>query len=635
MDKSYHDLFFGESQEYIKEINKALVILEKDPGNLESINSIFRLMHTLKGMAATMGYKTIADFAHRLEDVFDTFRLSKARLASENMDIIFESIDAFTNLLDQVRDGKSITIDVSSYLEKLNVLIPQKASKEKVKHPKSPEIKLEYEFLKKFTEHGEHIIRIEVFLSEECPMKGVRSLLIVSRAKNFGIVIGTFPPEDALKEEDFEDSFSILFATGQNDQFIQQEMLKLLEVKRVVIHPIDPTSVEKKSFASAYIKKIQSMRIPVERLDKIMNIMGELSITKSRLVQTVQSKDYNNLEETVFLVERLVSSLQDEALKMRLLPISFILDNFPRIVRDLARKEGKTVDLEIIGSEIELDRVVLDEIGDSLVHLIRNSIDHGIETPEERGAAGKNPRGKILIKVSREKGHIIIEVSDDGKGVDFKEVMQKAIERKLLTREEAACIDSSQMVNILAMPGFSTKQIVTDVSGRGVGLDAVKNKVDALGGRIDLFSEKGKGSTFVLFLPLTLAIIKAMLVKMGEQTFAIPLMSIRETVKIKGAEVKLIKDLEVVRLREEIIPILRLDREFNICSQKDSDGEISLVIVEGRARAIGLVVDMVLGEQDIVVKPLGSLVKRIKGIAGATILGDGRVALILDIVNIR
>jgi len=300
----------------------------------------------------------------------------------------------------------------------------------------------------------------------------------------------------------------------------------------------------------------------------------------------------------------------------------------------LAKKEGKEVDLEIAGSDIELDRAILDEIGDPLVHLIRNAIDHGIEPPSERIEKGKSPRGKISIKVWREKGHVIIEISDDGRGIDFKKVIEKAVEKGLITQEEALKIEPSQILEILTMPGFSTKEKVTDVSGRGVGLDVVKAKLDALGGRIDLETQPGKGSKFQLTLPLTLAIIKAMLVGVGKEVYAIPLMNIKEVIKIPKDNVKLIGANKVITLREEVIPLVNLNEEFGIGFSTERK-ELSVVIVESRIKRIGLVVDEIIGEQDIVVKPLGAYIKKIKGIAGATILGDGRVALILDVINIK
>jgi len=301
----------------------------------------------------------------------------------------------------------------------------------------------------------------------------------------------------------------------------------------------------------------------------------------------------------------------------------------------LSRSEGKEIDLKIIGSEIELDRVILDDIGDPLIHIIRNSVDHGIELPDERIKSGKPRHGKISIKVSREKGHIILEIADDGKGIDFDKVVKRALSKNLIKLEETINIDSAKIFDILAAPGFSTKEEVTELSGRGVGLDVVKNTIESLGGRVELESELGKGTKFVLTLPLTLAIIKAMLVSVGEQIYAIPLMNIRETVKINKNDIKLVKDLEVIRIRDEVIPVIRLSKELNIKSFKDASAAISVVIVEGRIKNIGFVVDNVLSEQDIVVKPLSSFIKKVKGITGATILGDGGVALILDVASIR
>jgi two-component system chemotaxis sensor kinase CheA len=467
-------------------------------------------------------------------------------------------------------------------------------------------------------------------------MKGARAMVVLNRLKGLGKIVKVIPSEDKLKREKFENSFEIFISTDSGKKPIEKELSKILEIEKYEVLPISADYLrkkkEKREKTTSYLRKIQSMRIPVERLDKIMNLMGELSIAKSRLLQIVQTKEYQALEEASYLIERLVSALQDEALKMRLLPISYLLDNFPRIVRDLARKEDKEVDLEIEGSRIELDRVVLDEIGDPLVHLIRNAIDHGIENPQERVRLGKSPQGKISIKVSREKGHIIIEISDDGRGIDFKEIVKRAKERGLISQEEPSLLEPRQILDILTTPGFSTSEKITDVSGRGVGLDVVRNRLDALGGRLDLETTPGKGTKFILTLPLTLAIIKAMLVALADQIYAIPLMNIRETAKVNRSSIQLIKDVEVIRLRDEIIPLIRLHKEFGISSE---DKEfLSIVIVEGRAKSIGLVVDKVIGEQDIVVKPLGSFVKKVKGIAGATILGDGRVALILDVVNI-
>jgi two-component system chemotaxis sensor kinase CheA len=381
------------------------------------------------------------------------------------------------------------------------------------------------------------------------------------------------------------------------------------------------------------------MRIPVERLDKIMNLMGELAIARIRLLQIVQSYKMEALEEVSFSLDRLISALQDEVMQTRLLPVAYILDAFPRVVRDIARKASKEVDLQITGGEIELDRVVLDEMSDPLLHLVRNSLDHGLETVEERKAKGKNPKGRLFINVSRQKGQIYIEVGDDGKGVDFNKVRATALNKGLLTEEIAAGFDEKRILDLLTLPGFSTKDKITDISGRGVGLDVVKSRIEYLGGRVDFETQVDVGSKFILTLPLTLAIIKAMLVQVHNEIFAIPLISIRETIKINPNDIKFVQNYEVVKVRDEIIPIIRLDKELGIESSAEdvetADSRISLVIVEYGKKALALTVSCVIGEQDIAVKPLGAMIKRTKGIQGATILGDGRVALILDIMSLK
>jgi len=643
MDKSYRELFFGESQEYLKEINSALVNLEKNPADIEAITLIFRLTHTLKGMAATMGFTDVAEFAHRLEDFFDTVRSGKAYLSPQTMDIVFDSIDAFATLIGDLKEERTSSVDVGFYLRRIAGIIPVTAETHPVAAPFSfGEEPPQQELMKKISGREKDLFRLTVGLVKDCPLKNARVFLILNALKARAEVFKLVPQDAASREDSFEQTFEVFaLATLTERERIVAEISRMMEVEKVTAGQADVAALENSAksaqarSAVGLIKKISSIRVPTERLDKIMNIMGELSIAKSRFVQTIQSKEYDTLEETSYILERLVSSLQDEALKLRLLPIAYILDNFPRLVRDMARKENKQVELKLDGSEIEIDRVILDEIGDSLMHLVRNAVDHGIESVQERVAAGKPEEGAISIKVSREKGHIVIEVSDDGKGLDYKDVMAQAVTRGFIDQEEARGYDPASVLDILAMPGFSTKQAVTELSGRGVGLDVVRSKMDALGGRLDMSTYPGRGTTFTLTLPLTLAIIKAMLISMGEQIYTIPIMNIRETVKIKESSIKMVKDLEVMQLRGEVIPILRLDKELGLARQRPKDEEVSVVVVEGRDRNMGILVDKVIGEQDIVVKPLSAYVKKVKGIAGATILGNGNVALILDVINLH
>ena len=650
MDRSYWELFFGESEEYLRQINQSLVALEKDPSDTSAINEIFRLMHTLKGMAATMGFNGLSEFAHKIEDIFDSLRAGRSSVTTSLMDIIFSCVDAMGIMIDDLRNKRETSISVSDYINKLKAFMSEKESaRDKggtgsgaVNYNPAVNINItsdEKTAIESALKDGFDILKLNIHLVEKCPMKGARAFLVIVRAKELGKVIKTVPCEDDLEKGNFNLSFAIVFATKEEAKVIKSELNRILEIDKIEVEKFNYSSAIKgavQKVSSTYIKKIQSMRIPVERLDKIMNFMGELSIAKSRLMQTVQTQDLASIGETAFIIDHLVSALQDETLQMRLLPISYILDSFPRVVRDFARKSNKDVDLEIIGGEIELDRVILDEIGDPLMHIVRNAIDHGIESVDERKKNGKNPKAKLVIKVSRQKGHVIIEVTDDGRGIDFELLRRKAIKKGIAAESELLNMNEEIALDIMTTPGFSTSDKITDISGRGVGLDVVRTKLDALGGRIDFETEAGKRTSFFLTLPLTLAIIKAMLVNVGGEIFAIPLMNIRESVNISNDVIKTIQNREVIKVRDEIIPLVRLDKVLGVHYNREDSPVLPVVIVEGRInKSIGLLVDKIVGEQDIVVKPLGSMIRKVRGIAGATILGDGKVALILDVANIN
>lgn len=663
MQDSYRELFLSESQEYLSNISSCLVKLEENPSDPSSINEIFRCVHTLKGMSATMGYEKLTTLSHEMEDLLDELRNKKQELSSDIMDTLFAAVDILEQLFAEIKGKKDSVMDISEIGNTLkSFLVENQKDKPRSKEP-GPAAGAQKDFteseLKRFKDSKLkklNVFNIRISLSKDCAMKEARAFLVITNLKRFGEIISTQPSIEDLKSGNFENFFTAVIACKEELGIVRQELMNISEVDEVTISQQDisekKTSEDKKgqpvtdnqasnapAAGPVYVKKIQSMRIPVERLDKIMNLMGELSIAKIRLVQVIQTYKLEPLEEVGFSLDRLISALQDEVMQTRLLPVAYILDAFPRVVRDVAKKQGKDVELEILGGEIELDRVVLDEMSDPLLHLVRNAVDHGLETPEERKRRNKPPRGKLTIQVSRQRGQIYIEVIDDGQGVDFQAVCKVAVSKGLVSEEEAAAMDEKKVLDLITMPGFSTAKAITDISGRGVGLDVVKSKIEALGGRVDFETKKGEGSRFILTLPLTLAIIKAMLVKVEEEIFAIPLMNIRETIKIKADELRYLQNFEVIKVREEVISVIRLNKELGISSAKavsdKSDDRISLVIVEYGKKALGLVVSQVLGEQDIAVKPLGSLVKRTKGIAGATILGDGRVALILDIMSLR
>ncbi|MCM8823398.1 MAG: chemotaxis protein CheA [Candidatus Omnitrophica bacterium] len=645
MDKNYWELFFAESEEYLRQINNCLVKLEEDYSHREALNEIFRLMHTIKGMSATMGFNELAEFSHAIEDVFEILRSGKQKITQEIMDTIFSCIDAFAILLEESKAKKEISIDVKDYICRIRNIINKREelTEDLSLQGDLTEIDVtpqEAEILGRKIEEGWDIYKLKIKLVSECLMKGARAFLVIVRLKKMGEVIKIVPPEEELKKGNFSIYFVVILATKEEEKVIYDELSQISELEEIKITPFSviprKESKIKSPITTSYFKKIQSIRIPVERLDKVMNYVGELSIAKSRLLEVINLNDKSPLEGTVSLIERLISFLQDEVLQLRLLPISYILDAFPRIVRDLVKRSDKpkSVDIEIKGSEIELDRVILDELGDILIHILRNAIDHGIEDEQTREKLGKNRKGKITINVSREKGQVTVEIMDDGKGIDFNEIAKKALEKGIISEKEATSLDAQKVLDIITMPSFSTSTKVSDISGRGVGLDMVKVKLDALGGRLNFESELGKGTKFIITLPLTLAIVKAMLVEVEQEIFAIPLMSIRESIKIEGGEIKTIQNMDVIRLRNEIIPLIWLGRELAIKEREELNNRLSVVVVEGKNKSLGLVVDKIIGEQDIVVKPLGNIVKKVKGFSGATILGNGKVALILDMVNL-
>lgn len=645
MQDSYREIFISESLEYLGNISKSLVKLEVNPDDPDSINEIFRCVHTLKGMSATMGFDKLTQLSHQMEDLLDELRNRRKKVTSTIIDELFACVDVLESLVEEIKFNRDNKINITPVLEGLKKFLRGQEKDKEIAEPATESKDFTEKELKTLNEakgRGFNIFKVKVYLARDCAMKGARAFLIITNLERLSQILKSIPTLEDLKSGNFNFSFTIILITKERLEVIREELLNISEVDDVGVEVIEilqarPTVAEQ---ATPSLKKIESIRIPVERLDKIMNLMGELAIAKIRLMQVVGTYKIDPLEEVAFMLDRLSSSLQDEIMQTRLLPVAYILDTFPRVVRDLARMRNKEVVLEIIGGEIELDRVVLNEIGDPLVHLIRNAIDHGIESPQERQALHKSPQGKLLIKVSRQKGQILIEVIDDGKGVDFAAVRRTALNKGLISQEEAQTLDNKKVLDLISLPGFSTAEKISEISGRGVGLDVVKSKMDTLGGRLDFETKPGEGSRFMMTLPLTLAIIKAMLVKVVNEIFAIPLMSIRETLKLKEDEIKMLQNFEVIRVREEVIPIIRLEKELGILPSQESEkgklnGKISVVIVEYGQKSIGLAVNQVLGEQDIVVKPLGSLVKRTKGIAGATILGDGRVALILDILSLR
>ncbi|MFH1460339.1 MAG: chemotaxis protein CheA [Candidatus Omnitrophota bacterium] len=659
--EQYKNLFITESEEHLQLLNNAILELEKKPDNLKILNEIFRSAHTLKGMSATMGFEALTKLTHKMEDVLDIFRTQKKIVTVKIIDILFKCLDMLEVLLEEVKTEKNLNVNVEQMVEALEEIISSDWQTENAQLTEKNTIidltELEKKNINKLViEHKFKVYTIDIYLTDDCQLKSVRVFMVFNILDKMGEVIKSAPTIEALESNNFDKMFSLLFLTFETDKKIESVLKNIIDVERIVISQTEnidaadndqsqmqeeklkqKQAISKTAIQSAGFKKIQSIRVSTQRLDKLMNFVGELVISKIRLMQIGQAQEIPELHEVLTQIDRLTSDLQDEVMQARLIPMSQVFDRFPRMVRDLARERNKQIDLEISGGEIELDRTVLDEIADPLVHLLRNSIDHGIETPSERKSLGKNPIGVISLTACRQRTYALIKVSDDGRGIDPKILRKIALEKKFFTKEEISKLSDHEVLNFITLPGFSSAAKVTDISGRGVGMDVVKMKVESLGGMLSFESEVGKRSSFKLLLPLTVAIIRAMLVKVGKEIYAIPISNIAETVKVSTQKIKFIEKLEVINLRNEVLPLVRLRHILGTQDSEEAgkdqnkDKGVSIVVVERSAKKIGLVIDTVIGQQEVVIKSIGKLLKSIKGFAGATILGDGKVALILDV----
>ncbi len=638
----YKDEFIGEAREHLQVMNEALLNLEHEPGNMELLNRIFRAAHTLKGSSATLGFTKVSELTHKMENVLDEIRNHRLKVTPDLLDLIFESFDALETLVDDIDAGRESEIDVNGLIERLIRLTEEEGSTAKEEMPEGDGI----------TEKGQRtvnaavnedpkLVKISVTLDEGCALKGVRAFMVLKKLKERGEVVETIPPMDAIENGAFERGFTVLLGLrdGQVDYSqLASEISGMNEIADVVVEefekePVAPSQDQPKPVnkppKKPVVENVQSVRVNIEKLDTLVNLVGELVISKIRLKDLEGAYELKELDETITTIDRLVTELRDEVMQMRMVPVRQVFNRFPRMVRDLARKKGKKIRFEMEGGDIELDRTVLDEIGEPLVHLLRNAVDHGIEAPDVRTSAGKNPEGTVRLVASREKSQVLIEVIDDGAGIDPAKIRESAVRKGLITREEADKLTDEEAQALIFMPGFSTAENVSDISGRGVGMDVVKTKIESLGGSIALESRVGEGTKIAMKLPLTMAIVQAMLVEVADQIFAIPINSVVEVMVVPRKEVHLIGKGEVTTLRGNVLPLIRMHDLMNL--PHPESGELTVVVVERSSKHIGLVVDGIIGQQEVVIKTMGDLLKSVKGFAGATILGDGRVILILDI----
>lgn len=660
MNNQYLDVFLEEAKEHIENLNKYLLELENNPSQ-EIVDEIFRSAHTLKGMSGTMGFTQLLELTHEMENLLQEIRSQEISVNEHIIDTLLKSVDILEELIHDVEEhGQEQERDIHMVLQMLKGKKAIGLDEAKVTPNENEENYVfsfnEYEerIIRKALEQGLYIWRVKVTLVDECLLKSARAFLVFKNLEAFGDIIKTEPSVQDIEDEKFDNEFTLYLITSKNKNDISQALSSVSELKSV-----DVTSVEHNSIA---VRKIESdkeqnsletvktlasrqktskgtngvrrtsktLRVDIERLDNLMNLVSELIIIKTRL-EDIKDNNYQAQRETIEYLERITSNLHDAVMKARMVPIENVFNRFPRVVHDLSRELSKKINLIIEGAETELDRTVIDEIGDPLIHLIRNAADHGIEYPQERVKKGKPEHGTINLKAYQDGNNVIIEVSDDGRGIDLSSVLTRALDVGLTSAEQAKNLKDYEIISYLFEPGFSTSSEVTDVSGRGVGLDVVKTKIESLGGSIETSFIKDKGTTFQIRLPLTLAIIQALMVLVGNEKYAIPLSSIRETVIVTKDQIKTVQKREVILLRGNVIPIIRLNQALETEKFDENQKELTLVIVKKGEKNVGLAVDDLIGQQEIVIKSLGKFLKDIEFIAGATILGNGEVALILDI----
>ena len=683
MDNQYMDMFLDESHEHLQSLNEGLLRLEENMEEISVVNDIFRNAHTLKGMSATMGFAKIAELTHEMEDVLDLVRKEQLKLNEDIMDTLFKCLDSLEQMVDSVGNGEAEdVVDVSDLVAKLSSISkgtpPPAAAPAAGGAAAAPAAgdasggagsdlgidDIDLDVMKKAKDAGMNVFHVKVTLMESCVLKAARSVMVMHALDEIGDVIKSVPPAEDLEQEKFERSFDIVLATASDAEAVTNAVDTVSEIEDIGVEELDPDALAKPAepapaaaapaaaAAAAAPKKAaapakkegakaaapkkqhqsQSVRVDIEKLDTLMNLMGELVINKVRLEQIGQTHRMSDLMETLEQMDRVTGDLQNIVMKVRMVPVSAVFNRFPRMVRDVSKELGKEINLTIEGEETELDRTVIDEIGDPIMHLLRNSLDHGVESPDAREAKGKPRVGEVGLIARHEGNNVVIMITDDGAGIDASKIRRKAVEKGMITQDEADRLDDADAVRLIFLPGFSTAEQITDISGRGVGMDVVRSKIEALSGHVDVETHIDEGSVFKIKLPLTLAIIQAMLVRVQEEMYAIPLTSIDSTVNIEPTDIQTIQNKEVIVLRGEIIPIVRMEEALQVPHVKDSEELFVVVVHAGEAKA-GIVVDNLIGQQEIVIKTLGNLFAGLKLFGGATVLGDGRVALILDVAT--
>ncbi len=609
----YADLFQSESKEHVAELNRLLLELERSPKSAETIDGIFRAAHSLKGMSAAMGYDAVASLAHELESVLERVRSGQLAVRPAVTDALFAAADALEAAIGRAARGESGGDAHGAVVAQLASLVGRRFVQ--VVSAPAPSV------ASPATVEG-RLVRIRV--AAETPMRGVRAWMIVKRAESLGRVTSVTPDVEALQRGEFGRGFTLRVVTDATRDELERAILDTGDVEAVSVDDAVDAAREPAPDARAEQRHI---RVDTRRLDAMMNLVGELVIARGRLQRIAETMAMAPLDDALLGASRLIAELQDEIIASRMVPVSQALDRFPRLVRDVAKQLGKEAELEIVGSDIELDRSVLDVIGDPLTHLLRNAVDHGLESPDARVAAGKPRTGRIRIVASREHASVELRVSDDGGGIDHERVVAKARALGMLGPHERASRD--EIARIVMRPGFSTAETVTALSGRGVGIDAVATTVRRLGGTLHIASESGQGTTIALRLPATLAIVRALIARVGDETYAVPAAHVTGALELDPAALRTAGGRELLSTRDGDLPVLWLRRLIEMPAGDDTFKQV-IVLRTGERRA-GLVIDEIIEQREIVVKGYDDAAGARALFSGATILSDGAPALIVDV----
>ena len=695
MDVSqYLEIFIDESEEHLQTLSDCIMVLENEPDNKDTINEVFRAAHSLKGMAGTMGFKRMQHLTHDMENVFQEVRSDRVKVTSGMIDLLFKCLDALEGYLDNIKgtsdegaeDNEVIIKELNDFIAKadgeaeaenkevseVKEAAPAATQEEKEGQEKIELTEEEKKAIREAESNGQHIYAMTVRIQKDCLLKAARAFLVFKAVEDFGQILVYRPSSQDIEDEKFELDFSFFLASEEETDKIVAAAKAVSEIEKVDAEEIHleeylkeaatqeeqqakeaateqkeapaevPKAAEKKAPAAAAKKQTnakpvtgRTVRVDIEKLDALMNQVSELIIAKNSLVSisSNESGEYQNqsFHEQIEYLERITTNLHESVMKVRMVPIESVVNKFPRMIRDLSRKLGKKMELYMTGEDTELDRTVVDQIGDPLQHLLRNSADHGLEDNATRIERGKPEVGSIFLKAFQEGNNVIIEVGDDGNGIDVAAVRDKAVERGVITAEQAENMSQKEIINLLFLPSFSMAKKITDISGRGVGLDVVKSNIEALGGDVEVRTKLGEGTTFIVRLPLTLAIIQALMVEIRDEKYAIALGSIANIESIPVNEIKYVQAQEVIHLRGAVIPLIRLDQVLDMEEKQEEPENLTVVIVKKGDSLAGLVVDNLIGQQEIVIKSLGKYITNNKIISGATILGDGEVALILDV----